>query len=345
MKRFFKSALYVMAVLAIAGCAKSVASGPNDANKRYFDAWMQLNYPEAQKTGLGIYVIEETAGSGTEVKKDGYAYINYTVTDLEGNITSYTGKDIAKQLGNYDTTYYYGPKFQITADRQIQAGLSQALVGMKAGGHKKVVIPLWLMTYNVYDTEKEYLANSISSESAIYDIEVVDFTADMAEWQKARIDDYFKAESDVFEGMSTSKDTIPDYPGFYFKKLTTNTDTTSFKKDTTIYINYTGKLLNGLVFDTTDERIAKDNGIYSSSRTYEPVKINWGEKYSDITMGSDKSSIISGFALTLWQMKAMEKGIGIFISDYGYGNSGSGNSIPGYSPLIFEIEIVEKPED
>jgi FKBP-type peptidyl-prolyl cis-trans isomerase len=29
----------------------------------------------------------------------------------------------------------------------------------------------------------------------------------------------------------------------------------------------------------------------------------------------------------------------------GYSTSGSGKTIPAYSPLIFEIEIVEKPEE
>jgi FKBP-type peptidyl-prolyl cis-trans isomerase len=61
-------------------------------------------------------------------------------------------------------------------------------------------------------------------------------------------------------------------------------------------------------------------------------------------MGSDKSTIIEGFALTLWQMRAMEKGVGVFYSNLGYNYSGSGSSIPGYAPLIFEIELVEKPE-
>ena len=60
-------------------------------------------------------------------------------------------------------------------------------------------------------------------------------------------------------------------------------------------------------------------------------------------MGSENSSIISGFALTLWQMQSFEKGIGVFYSPLGYNYSGSGASIPGYAPLIFEIEVVEKP--
>ena len=61
-------------------------------------------------------------------------------------------------------------------------------------------------------------------------------------------------------------------------------------------------------------------------------------------MGSGSSSVISGFSLTLWQMKPMEKGIGIFYSPLGYGYNGSEPAIPPYAPLIFEIEIVEKPE-
>jgi FKBP-type peptidyl-prolyl cis-trans isomerase len=62
-------------------------------------------------------------------------------------------------------------------------------------------------------------------------------------------------------------------------------------------------------------------------------------------MGTDKSTVIAGFAKTLWEMKAMEKGVGVFYSNLGYSYSGSGSSIPGYSPLIFEIEIVAKPEE
>ena len=347
MKKILTAILYTAAALAFAGCAKTVQPGPNEANKRFIEAWMHVNHPEVQPTGLGIYVLEQTDGTGATVEKDGFAIVDYTIKDLDQNITSFTDKQTAKQLGKYDTTYYYGPKVWSTVESTIQAGLADAIIGMKVGGSKKVVIPGWLLTYNVYDSAEDYLnppkdKNSISTsttyDNGIYEFTVVDFTDNIADWEVGKIGEYFSETPEL--GLSAA-DSL-QY-GFYYKQLVAPTDTTSFKKDTTIYNNYTGRLLNGLIFDTTDEKTAKDNGLYSSSRKYKPVPVKWAESYEDIQL--DGSSIISGFALTLWQMRSFEKGEGIFYSPLGYSYSGSGSSIPGYAPLIFEIEIVEKPED
>mgnify|MGYP003298408883 CR=1 FL=1 len=77
MKKVFSTALYIAAALLLAGCAKTVKPGPNEANKRYFDAWMQLNHPEAEPSGLGIYVLENIDGDGIEVKEDGFALVDF----------------------------------------------------------------------------------------------------------------------------------------------------------------------------------------------------------------------------------------------------------------------------
>lgn len=328
-----------MAVLVLAaGCAKEAVSGPNDANKRFMDAWMYVNYPDIQPSGLGIYVLEEQEGEGDEVIKEGnYAIVDYTVTDLQGNISSYTADTTAKKLGKYKSTNYYGPKVWLTMDATIQAGLQEAVVGMKRGGYKKVVIPSWLMTYSTYGTKQEYLDQETSYSNTIYEFTVKDFTDSIDVWQKDSIERYIVKNYGSLDAFSN------DTTGFYYRQLEPPVSDKAFSADTTIYINYTGKLLNGLVFDTNIERVAKDNNLYDPSKTYEPVSIKWGEKHGDITMGSS-SSVISGFSLTLWQMKPMEKGIGIFYSPLGYGYSGSEPAIPPYAPLIFEIEIVEKPE-
>ncbi len=340
MKKFFKTAAYIIMAAAAAGCAKTVTEGPNEANIRYFESWMKLNYPDLKPTGLGIYIIEEEEGDGIEVQSEGFAYADFVITDLEGNISSYTDKETAKQLGTYDTTYYYGPKVVSTVEGAIQAGVAEAIVGMKKGGRKKVIIPSWLMSYQSYESEEEYREKTTSGSNTIYDITITDFTDSIPKYEIGLIEKYIEENPEIFNSKMTN-----DTTGFYYQVIEEGTSEEAFAKDTTIYINYTGRLLNGLVFDTTIERVAKDNGLYSSSSTYEPVQINWGEEFSDITMGSGSSSIISGFALTLWQMHPMEKGIGVFYSPLGYSYSGSGDSIPGYAPLIFEIEIVEKPEE
>ena len=343
-KTILKTVAYFAIALTATCCAKAVEEGPNEAQERYFNAWMEIHHADKQPTGLGIYVLEETEGNGAVITEDNYVYASYTVTDLEGNITSYTEKETAEQLGKYIPSDYYGPKVITTFENTIQAGLNDALVGMKVGGRKKVIIPSWLMTYNTYDTPEEYKENASSGTSAIYDITVTDVALDISKHEIRQMAQYFADNGDIF-GMMASRDSLKGHEGCYYKQLKAPIDTTSFPSDTTIYINYTGKLLNGLVFDTTIEKVAKDNNIYSASHTYAPTAINWGESYEDITMGTGSSSVISGFAITLWQMRAMEKGIGVFYSPLGYSYSGSGSSIPAYSPLVFEIEIVEEPEE
>lgn len=365
MKKAFLTIVYIAAAIIATSCAKAEKVGPNDAYQRYFDAWMQLNHPDAQSTGLGIYIIEEELGKGNAVGEKGYVLIDYKITDLEGNISSYSEAVTAKQLGKYKSTNYYGPAFWTTVETTLPAGVREAVVGAPVGTYRKVIIPSWLMSYQAYDSEEDYLDpplkkneeyDASSYSNSIYEFTIRDYTEDMNQWQIDSIGRFFANKEVKIDGkpafetfvtatgaQMTAADSVST--GFYYKQITAPTDTAAFATDTTIYINYVGKLLNGLVFDTNIERVAKDNGLYSASATYSPTKIKWGEDYSSLTMGSEGSSVITGFAKTLWEMRAMEKGVGVFYSNLGYSYSGSGSSIPGYAPLIFEIELVAKPEE
>ena len=86
MKKIIIYIICAAAAVIVAGCAKMVTNGQNEANQRYFKAWMEINHPNARPTGLGIYILEETQGTGIDVKDGGYVMIDYTKTDLEGNI-------------------------------------------------------------------------------------------------------------------------------------------------------------------------------------------------------------------------------------------------------------------
>lgn len=343
MKKVLLITLSIATALGIFSCAKVQKTGANDATRRYFDAWMHVNHPDLEPTGLGIYILEDKEGTGREVTDKGCAFVDYIISDLEGNITSYSGKETARQLGTYDTTTYYGPGKWFTAASEnvsvLQAGIREALIGMKVGGSKKFIIPSWLMSYEVFETEEEYLSRSTDGSAAIYEIKVEDFTDSIYLWEIDQIGKYFSENQDIYKGM-TAADSL-QY-GFYYKELAAPTVRDTLKADTTVYINYTGKLLNGLVFDTTIEKTAKDNGLYSASKTYSPVPVKMAGDYSEIKLSGNTT--ISGFALTLKQMSDNEKGVGIFWSPLGYKENGSGSSIPGYAPLVFEIELVAKPE-
>lgn len=115
---------------------------------------------------------------------------------------------------------------------------------------------------------------------------------------------------------------------FWTEAIDSEVNTDLLRADTVV-VNYTGRLLTDVVFDTSIEQTAKDNNIYSSSRNYIPLTFPLGYGY-----------VISGFEYALSLMKAGEKATVIFPSRLGYGTNSTG-SIPANSPLIFELELEE----
>lgn len=342
-----KSTLIVTAIAALllAGCAKTTESIKYEDDKAYFEAWLSQYHSDAKRIGRGVYIIEEDSSQAQEnepaIEKDGYAYIESVVSDLDGNISEFTDEQTAKLMGKYDKNNYYGPRVVCTVAKSSYAGLIDAIEGMKPGQQRTVVIPKWLMSYKEHSSEEAYLNETVTAEHRIYKITAVRFVKDVTEYQNSLIKEYIQKYIDA-NGISKEKiDTIAE--GLYMVSLRDPIDTNAFKADSTYYINYTGMLLDGTVFDTNDERQAKICGIYSSSRSYGPTAIKNGEKASDITMGGN--SVIQGFYSLLYRMRSMQKAFGIFNSTYGYGYDGSGNSIPGYAPLIFEVDMTQKPEN
>ena len=96
-----------------------------------------------------------------------------------------------------------------------------------------------------------------------------------------------------------------------------------------VAINYTGRLLDGTMFDSSVESDAKRGNIYTADRTYEPLSYTVGQMglikgWEDGINGQPEGTIL--------QL--------IIPSALGYGSRGAGEMIPPYSPLVFDIEIV-----
>lgn len=99
---------------------------------------------------------------------------------------------------------------------------------------------------------------------------------------------------------------------------------------TTMYVNYAGYLLNGTLFDTSWESIAKANNVYNEGRPYEPLPVNVG-------MGQ----VIPGWDEGLLLLKKGSKAKFLIPSPLAYGEAGAGAMIPANSILIFDVEVAD----
>jgi FKBP-type peptidyl-prolyl cis-trans isomerase len=84
-----------------------------------------------------------------------------------------------------------------------------------------------------------------------------------------------------------------------------------------VKLKYTGRFLNGFAFDG------------NMART---------DSFS-VTVGGTQTVV--GFQKGIEKMRLGEKAIVVFPSTIGYGEKGSGTSIPGFTPLMFEIYIAK----
>ncbi len=116
--------------------------------------------------------------------------------------------------------------------------------------------------------------------------------------------------------------------GIYYKELVKG-EGEKAKNGDKVKVNYTGQLLDGKVFDSSLEDVAKENGLYNSARKYEPIEFQLGA-----------GQMIRGFEIAAHQMSKGSKAMVIIPSSLAYGDRDMGIISP-YSPLIFTMEVVD----
>ena len=84
-----------------------------------------------------------------------------------------------------------------------------------------------------------------------------------------------------------------------------------------IRVHYTGKLMNGRVFDSSVER-------------NEPIEFTYGS-----------GEVIRGWEQGIGLLKEGSKAIFVIPSHLGYGSSGVSDIVPPNSPLVFEVEFLK----
>lgn len=145
------------------------------------------------------------------------------------------------------------------------------------------------------------------------------------EWKNANEAAFNELESKT----GYEKAEIPGGPGHvYYKVLKESsvTDPDSVPKYTSVVtVAYKGWLYNGAVFDKGPKlRFKIDGTVFYINGKEQPA-----------------TSVISGWKIALQNMREGDKWEVWIPWQLGYGSSGSGSGIPGYSTLVFEIELTK----
>lgn len=279
-------------------------------------AYLTQNKITQTPTSSGIYFIQKVAGSGPNPSNGMFVEINLSVFGIDG-------KKLFSTLDeNRPITMEFGKEFDTK-------GLVEA-IGMMRKGEKATVIVPSLM--GVGDKGKrnqatgEYIIAPYSP--IIYDIEILAFKtkAQLENEQKAKAalmqkeaESAKAKEAELMqEYLKTNKITVkPTASGLYFIEKTKGTGNKAIvgKK---VKVSYTGRLLNGKVFDTSKK----------------------GQKDTPYEFVLGQGAVIAGWDEAIAKMQVGGKAMLVIPSKLAYGERQMGNDIKPFSPLVFDVELV-----
>jgi FKBP-type peptidyl-prolyl cis-trans isomerase len=317
--------LFIALLLIAAGCARSEEESADDAEKRLLEAYMSLHHPGVQPTESGLYFIEEQVGTGDTPSPAAFVFVNYTARDLSGTIL-YSGStpvtnsaDMARQLGTFAHSTYYGPTLWQLGSASLYTGLEEALQRMKTGGKARVVMPSWLSVIQGF-SDRQY------GVTTLYDLELLRVVEDMKTYQT----DTLRAFSErYYGGLDTLK------TDWYFQTLAQGSGGVAQVGDT-LMVRYIGYLLDGFVFDTNIADSAMFYKIYDPKKSYPALVVPYKEGASE---GAEATmDVVGGFKYALQRMEAGQEAVTFFSSDLGYEGTASGQ-IQKYSPLRFYVKV------
>jgi FKBP-type peptidyl-prolyl cis-trans isomerase len=278
-------------------------------------AYLAKNKVTASPSATGVYVISQNPGSGRAIVKGDFVKINLTVSSIEG-------KKIFSTLDQgQPITWEYGKPFDTK-------GFDEAVATMKKGSKATIVVPS-AMGFGPQGKKDMNGQDIITPYSpVVYDIEVLDLKTksenekaikeEEAARKKVALEGQAKEPSLIAQYLKDNKITIkPTASGLYYIEKVAGKGAKA-KAGNKVKVHYTGKLLNGKVFD--------------SSLTREPVAP------FEFTIG--QGQVIPGWDEGIAMMSAGGKATIIIPSKLGYGERGSGANIPPYSPLVFDVELI-----
>lgn len=284
------SLLIAFAFVALfSACTKEYAS-ISEEDELNIQAYLSANNLSFQKFDTtGAYYSVVSPGTGPDLDYTMQIPLIFTVKSLDGK---YTSQDtfINHYAGRFG---YYTPNVLREA---IMANLK------KEGGTIRVIVP----------SRKAYGRNGSGpipgNASLDYTVKVLE-RAKLAQYEDAVIQSYLSRNS--LTGFAKSAD------GIWYKITEPGTGTKVIGLDSTLTFNYTGKLLNGTVFETNEGVSTILSGYIPSWQKIIPL-IKEGGSVRFLAPSSFSYGLVGSQASSVGQI-----------------------SIPGFAPLDFDVKVTK----
>ncbi len=294
------------------------AAKQNAVDDVILNDYFKQNKIKAKKTASGLYYTIKTEGKGENIKSGETADVNYTGMFMDGK----------KFDSNTDSAFHHVQPFTLEVGKgHVIKGWDEGLQLLKKGAKATFYIPSSL-AYGAQERQG-IPANSI----LIFDVEITSVkTAEQVKKDKALEAEQKQKEALANAGKQAETDDklLKDY---FAKNKITATKTPSglyyvitqkglgenAKPGKKITMNYTGKTIDGNVFDSnTDTKFGH---------------------VTPFTFALGQGQVIKGWDEGVQLLKLGSRGT-LYIPSYlGYGATGAGKAIPPNAILIFDVEV------
>lgn len=348
--------IFLVVSLLFSSCYKRGELDAKEFELKSFEAWMAKNAPSAVKMEDGVYyeMLESNPGGMKLTADKSWFMMNYSGRTLDNLIFSSRSEAISRQMGKFQYYNHYVP---------LYAGFSQYSYKYTAGQYKGLSlmhegdsIRMYLSTtygnpVGVQDFGEFVFSDNLSKvgiSPVIFDMRLVKVVDEPIKYENKLVVDF------AINDLELKVEDSIRY-GFYMKKTVENPKGDTIGKDSAVYVYYTGRYLDGFIFDTNIDSVAIANhiAVVPSSES--------GPKYSPMDyMESRDETFSEGWKIAISKMRRGETAEVAFISTYGYGYTGksapakydgstlqqTATDIQPYTPLFFEIKVLsERPKN
>ncbi|MEI6747620.1 MAG: FKBP-type peptidyl-prolyl cis-trans isomerase [Bacteroidales bacterium] len=287
---------------------KAEAAILQKAEPEKLNKYLAANNITTKPLPSGLYFTETKAGTGKSIAKGDMVKLNFSVSLIEG-------KELFSTIQNGGPMpVEFGKPFE-------NKGLEEAVGLMKKGGKAKVIVPSSLAF------GEQGRGQMVAPYSTLlYDVEVVDVTT-KAQYDKEKAVAQKKVEQDAAKAKTEETGMLQKYlkdnnitakplaSGLYYIEVKKGSGAKAVKGKS-VSVHYTGRLLNGTVFDSSVDK----------------------KKPLDFVLG--QGQVIPGWDEGVALMQVGGKAKLIVPSKLGYGSQAMGDNIPAYSTLVFDVELL-----